>query len=111
MGSGPLKRLSIISFDPNAPGFLFEQLASRFSGLEALHLVMLMADYNQTLLEDSGRLLANFASLKVSSILCGIFIHSSFCAVYHFHGCIFGRGCKYRRRGNRKAMASGVSDT
>jgi len=111
MGSVPLKRLSIISFDPNAPGFLFEQLASRFSGLEALHLVMLMADYNQTLLEDSGRLLANFASLKVNSILCGIFIHSSFCAVYHFHGCIFGRSCKYRRRGNRETMASGVSDT
>lgn len=45
--SVPLKRLSVISFDPTAPGFMFEALARRFVDLEALHLVMLMAEYNQ----------------------------------------------------------------
>jgi len=43
----PLRRLSVISFDPSAPDFLFEALAKRFDQLEALHLVMLMAEYNQ----------------------------------------------------------------
>lgn len=45
-GKAPLKRLSVISFDPGAPEFLFEELAMRFKDLEALHLVMLMADYS-----------------------------------------------------------------
>lgn len=46
-GTAPLLRLSVISFDPTAPGFLFEALAARFQELEALHLVMLMAEYSQ----------------------------------------------------------------
>lgn len=45
--STPLRRLSVISFDPTAPGFLFEALARRFVDLEALHLVLLMAEYDQ----------------------------------------------------------------
>ncbi len=45
-GRVPLKRLSVISFDPGAPEFLFEELAKRFKDLEALHLVLLMADYS-----------------------------------------------------------------
>jgi len=45
-GRAPLKRLSVISFDPGAPEFLFEELAKRFKDLEALHLVLLMADYS-----------------------------------------------------------------
>ena len=35
----------MISFDPQAPGFLFEEVAKRFRKLEALHLVVLMADF------------------------------------------------------------------
>jgi hypothetical protein len=48
LGSGktPLRRLSVISFHPDAPEFLFEELARRFRDLEALHLVLLMADYS-----------------------------------------------------------------
>jgi len=46
MSSTPLKKLSVISFDPAAPSFLIEALAKRFEQLEALHLVMLMAEYN-----------------------------------------------------------------
>ncbi|KAF8966053.1 hypothetical protein BDZ97DRAFT_1917758 [Flammula alnicola] len=64
LSSTPLKRLSVISFDPSAPDFLFEALARRFTELEALHLVMLMAEYNQELLEQSGVLLSNFKCLK-----------------------------------------------
>ena len=47
LGSGKtsLRRLSVISFDPGAPEFLFEELSQRFKDLEALHLVLLMADY------------------------------------------------------------------
>jgi len=42
--SKPLRRLSLISFDPAAPSFLFEAIAKRFDELEALHVVMLMAE-------------------------------------------------------------------
>ena len=45
-GKASLRRLSVISFDPGAPEFLFEELAQRFKDLEALHLVLLMADYS-----------------------------------------------------------------
>jgi hypothetical protein len=44
-GCGELRRLSVISFDPQAPRFLFEEVAKRFRKLEALHLVVLMADF------------------------------------------------------------------
>ncbi|PPQ75948.1 hypothetical protein CVT26_005851 [Gymnopilus dilepis] len=64
MSSTPLKKLSVISFDPAAPSFLIEALAKRFEQLEALHLVMLMAEYNNELLEQSGPLLSNFRCLK-----------------------------------------------
>lgn len=46
-GKASLKRLSVISFDPEAPEFLFEELSTRFRDLEALHMVMLMADYTR----------------------------------------------------------------
>jgi len=54
----------VISFDPGAPEFLFEELALRFRDLEALHLVLLMADYSNDLFEEYGRILSNFTSLK-----------------------------------------------
>ena len=43
----PIRRLSVISFDPAAPTFLFESVSKRFTDLQALHLVMLMAEYTQ----------------------------------------------------------------
>ena len=90
--SVPLKRLSLISFDPDAPKFLFQVLSDGFVHLEALHVVFLMTDYTkvcqwlttsfffffllsahhapsfsrkQELLEQSGSLLRHFKSLKV----------------------------------------------
>jgi hypothetical protein len=41
----PLRRLSVISFDPDAPTFIFEQVAKRFPELEALHIVVLLAEF------------------------------------------------------------------
>lgn len=91
--SVPMRRLSLISFDPDAPKFLFKILSDEFVHLEALHVVFLMTDYTevclsftiystislfdsliiffsfpsrkQELLERSGRLLKHFKSLKV----------------------------------------------
>ncbi|CAA7267843.1 unnamed protein product [Cyclocybe aegerita] len=64
MGSAMLKRLNVISFDPGAPNFLFEHLTQRFGALEALHVVMLMADYSKEFLEDCATLLGRFVNLK-----------------------------------------------
>ncbi len=44
--SGSIRRLSLISFDPEAPSFLFAQLAERFPRLEALHVVLLLTQCN-----------------------------------------------------------------
>jgi len=67
LGSGKtsLKRLSVISFDPGAPEFLFEELATRFRDLEALHMVMLMADYTRV-----GHLLQHSCFNVIPEFLC-----------------------------------------
>ena len=45
--SVPMRRLSLISFDPDAPKFLFQVLSDEFAQLEALHVVFLMTDYTK----------------------------------------------------------------
>lgn len=45
--SVPMRRLSLISFDPEAPKFLFQVLSEGFTQLEALHIVFLMTDYTK----------------------------------------------------------------
>jgi len=45
--SVPMRRLSLISFDPEAPHFLFQVLSDGFAQLEALHVVFLMTDYTK----------------------------------------------------------------
>jgi len=62
--SVPMRRLSLISFDPDAPAFLFQVLSDHFAYLEALHVVFLMIDYTKELLERSGSHLTQFKSLK-----------------------------------------------
>jgi len=59
-----MRRLSLISFDPDAPKFLFQVLSDGFVHLEALHVVFLMTDYTKELLEQSGSLLRHFKSLQ-----------------------------------------------
>ena len=45
--SVPMRRLSIISFDPDAPNILFQVLSDHFEYLEAIHVVFLMTDYTK----------------------------------------------------------------
>ena len=45
--SVPMRRLSLISFDPDAPKFLFQVLSDGFVHLEALHVVFLMTGYSK----------------------------------------------------------------
>lgn len=47
LSSRPLKRISLISFDSFSPSFLFSEIASRFPNLEALHVVVIMAEYTK----------------------------------------------------------------
>jgi len=63
--SVPLRRLSVISFDPNAPSFIFEQVAKRFKDLEALHIVVLLAEFTSELLLEACPHLRHFKKLKV----------------------------------------------
>ncbi|KAF6756721.1 hypothetical protein DFP72DRAFT_275018 [Ephemerocybe angulata] len=60
----PLKRLSIISFDPDAPNYIFEQVATRFPELEALHIVVLLAEFTNELLLAACQHLRHFKRLK-----------------------------------------------
>lgn len=61
----PMKRLSVISFDPNAPNFIFEEVAKRFPELEALHIVVLLAEFTNV----SGLLLTSAAATMVDMTL------------------------------------------
>ncbi|RXW14767.1 hypothetical protein EST38_g11086 [Candolleomyces aberdarensis] len=60
----PMKRLSVISFDPNAPHFIFEEVAKRFTELEALHIVVLLAEFTNELLLAACPFLSSFKKLK-----------------------------------------------
>lgn len=42
--SSPLRRLSIMSFDPAAPEYLLSEIVTRFPDLEALHVVILLTE-------------------------------------------------------------------
>lgn len=44
--SASIKRLSIMSFDPSAQDYLLSELAVHFPDLEALHIVILLSEYN-----------------------------------------------------------------
>ncbi|KAF8881608.1 hypothetical protein BD779DRAFT_1004076 [Infundibulicybe gibba] len=62
--SKSLKRLSLMSFDSDAPHFLLPEIAQRFSELEALHVVVLLAEFTPTTLERSGPILSQFKALQ-----------------------------------------------
>ncbi|PFH49534.1 hypothetical protein AMATHDRAFT_62997 [Amanita thiersii Skay4041] len=62
--SGTLLRLSVISFDPEAPNFLFSQLVQRFPRLEALHVVLLMTECNPRVLESTATYLTEMRWLQ-----------------------------------------------
>lgn len=72
LASKPLTRLSLMSFDPAAPSFLFKELASRFSELQALHLVVLMAEVSAGMLLDWGQFLVGFKKLRYITFMAAL---------------------------------------
>ncbi|KAJ3565520.1 hypothetical protein NP233_g7581 [Leucocoprinus birnbaumii] len=74
LASKPLTRLSVMSFDPTAPHFLFSELSARFPELEALHIVVLMAEVTAPMLLGWGEYLVGFKRLRYITFmaaLCG----------------------------------------
>lgn len=65
-------RLSVMSFDPAAPTFLFKELASRFSQLQALHVVVLMAEVSVAMLLDWGQFLVGFKKLRYITFMAAL---------------------------------------
>ncbi|KAF9445192.1 hypothetical protein P691DRAFT_611059, partial [Macrolepiota fuliginosa MF-IS2] len=72
LASKPLMRLSIMSFDPTAPYFLFDELSARFPDLEALHVVVLMAEVTAGMLLDWGQFLTGFRRLKYITFMAAL---------------------------------------
>jgi hypothetical protein len=72
MSSKPLTRLSVMSFDPTAPQFLFSELARKFTELEALHIVMLLAEVTPAMLLDWGGYLAGFRRLRYITFMAAL---------------------------------------
>ncbi|KAF8623273.1 hypothetical protein AX17_007479 [Amanita inopinata Kibby_2008] len=70
--SVPLVKLSLISFDPEAPTFLFAQLVQRFPRLQALHVVLLMTNCDMALLRATAKFLAEFRSLQYITFMASM---------------------------------------
>ncbi|KAJ4490708.1 hypothetical protein J3R30DRAFT_3277255 [Lentinula aciculospora] len=64
LSSKPIERLNIISFDPNAPVYLLDEIADRLPDLEALHIVILLAQCSEALLEALAPSLKKFKALQ-----------------------------------------------
>lgn len=72
LASKPLTRLSVMSFDPTAPHFLFSELSTKFPYLEALHIVVLMAEVTAPMLLDWGEFLAGFKRLRYITFMAAL---------------------------------------
>ncbi|KAH7918720.1 hypothetical protein BV22DRAFT_1024101 [Leucogyrophana mollusca] len=62
--SKELKRLTVMSFETGEPKMLIPEVAKRLSGLEALHIMILMAPPTQGTLTDCGSALSSFTNLQ-----------------------------------------------
>ncbi|KAL0573999.1 hypothetical protein V5O48_007968 [Marasmius crinis-equi] len=62
--STPIDQLNIMSFDPNAPNYILEEISKRFPSLEALSVVLLLAECTERALEAAAPSLARFERLK-----------------------------------------------
>ncbi|KAH9939660.1 uncharacterized protein BXZ73DRAFT_43522 [Epithele typhae] len=66
----PLKRLTIMSLDRGLrPDVLIPEIARRLPNLEALHLVVLMTQYDLQMLRDTGPCLSEFSSLRYLTLM------------------------------------------
>ncbi|KAH7910784.1 hypothetical protein BJ138DRAFT_1113786 [Hygrophoropsis aurantiaca] len=63
LSAAVMKRLTIMSFGAEEPKMLIPEIAKRLPGLEALHIMILMAPPSQGLLIDSGSSLSLFTNL------------------------------------------------
>ncbi|THU98562.1 hypothetical protein K435DRAFT_660764 [Dendrothele bispora CBS 962.96] len=59
-----IERLNVISFDPDAPEYLLGEISRRLPDLEALHIVILLAQCSEAALIKSSPALRNFRSLQ-----------------------------------------------
>ncbi|KAK7460563.1 hypothetical protein VKT23_009284 [Stygiomarasmius scandens] len=64
LSSARIERLNVISFDPEAPDYLLGEIAKRLPDLEALHVVILLAQSSEAALINSSPALRNFKSLQ-----------------------------------------------
>ncbi|GLB42750.1 hypothetical protein LshimejAT787_1201990 [Lyophyllum shimeji] len=64
LSASPMRRLSIMSFDPAVQDYLLSEIATRFPQLEALHIVILLSEYTNELLKALGPLLKGFKALQ-----------------------------------------------
>jgi hypothetical protein len=67
LGAATIRRLNIISFDSQAPEYILPEVARRFKDMEALHLVLLLTQCTEQMLEDVAPMLGSFTRLKVTS--------------------------------------------
>jgi len=72
LASEPIERLNLISFDPNAPLHLLDEIANRLPDLEALHVVILLAQCSDTMLEALAPSLKKFKSLQYLTYMSAI---------------------------------------
>ncbi|OBZ72822.1 hypothetical protein A0H81_07048 [Grifola frondosa] len=64
LSSRPIKRLTIMSLDNTPPNVLLPEVARRLPELEALHIVVLMAQYDIHVLQESSATLSKFSGLR-----------------------------------------------
>lgn len=67
LSTAPMKRLSIMSFDPLASDYLLSEIADRFPHLEALHIVILLSEYTTVCF-------SGFALTSIDKFCCCLFI-------------------------------------
>ncbi|GBE85675.1 hypothetical protein SCP_0801970 [Sparassis crispa] len=70
--SRPIKRLTIMSLDSTPPNVLIPEVSVRLPRLEALHVVVLMAQYDYPMLQNSGPLLSHFSELRYLTFMSAV---------------------------------------
>ncbi|KAK1222275.1 hypothetical protein PQX77_014908 [Marasmius sp. AFHP31] len=70
--STPIEKLSIMSFDPNAPKYILKEISERFPDLEALAIVLLLAVCSEEALEASAPYLARFERLRYITFMSAL---------------------------------------
>ncbi|EGN97428.1 hypothetical protein SERLA73DRAFT_169762 [Serpula lacrymans var. lacrymans S7.3] len=64
LSTSTIRRLTIMSFDTDKPNILLPEVAARLPELEALHIVVLMAQYTLDVLREASPLLSRFRALR-----------------------------------------------